>query len=414
MRILWFEVTRPQRYCNDGRVIGGWQDSLENLVAGMPEIELIVAFEGNPGETDALVVDGITYVPMPVSYSFWERQSLKWSWGANANKLLEQMEAVVARYRPDLIQVFGTEWPFGLIAERVDTPVVIHIQGAIVPYNNAMYPPGYDCYTMKASIPWWHVRERLYYDLNLRREASRQRIEERVWAAVCNYMGRTEWDKRLSSIMHPGRKYYHVEEALRPSFFQMDSPAWRVPSGGRIRLMTTGCSNFWKGPDMLLKTAHILSASGLDFEWLVAGEMPALLKRTVEAHEETSFKENHVVFLGFTNPEKLVELLCETTLYVHTAYIENSPNSLCEAQLLGVPVVSTNVGGISSLLENGEEGVLVPANDPWQMAAAILDLVGDAERLQAFSEASRKRAMARHDGNHIADQLLSCYRTLIQ
>lgn len=413
MRVLWFEVTRPHRYQQDTRVFGGWQDSLENLLVDADGIELIVAFESESADTEVRVVDGVTFVPIQLNYSFWERQRLKWTWDVNAEKLVPQMVAIVNRYRPDLIHVFGTEWPVGLIAEYVDTPVVIHIQGAIVPYNNALYPPGYDRFTEKKAIPWWRIKSRLYYDLNLRLEISRKRIEEQVWKCVQHYMGRTEWDFRLSAVMHPGRKYYHVDEALRPSFFSPDTPVWQFVPGGKLLLITTGCSTFWKGPDMLLKTARILTESGVDFEWRVAGSMPLRLKKAVELHEKTTFMENHVVFLGYTAPERLVKLLCESSLYVHTAYIENSPNSICEAQLLGVPVVSTNVGGISSLLEPSRDGVLVPANDPWQLAGAILELARDPERMKEYSGNSRKRALARHDGQTILRQLKACYEAVL-
>jgi glycosyltransferase involved in cell wall biosynthesis len=249
--------------------------------------------------------------------------------------------------------------------------------------------------------------------MQVKKEESWSRIEKRTWCAVENYMGRTEWDKTLSSVLHQNRRYFHVEEAIRPSFLQASAVGWSGFQPGRIRLFSTGCSTFWKGPDMLLKTAHILMESGVDFEWLVAGEMPQQLKRAVEIHERMKFADNHVRFLGFIAPDQLVSLLTQSTLYVHTAYVENSPNSICEAQLLGVPIVSTNVGGISSLIQNDVEGLLVPANDPWQMAGTILGLIKDPERMNAFSRASRVRARTRHDKDNVISGLLACYSSLI-
>ena len=108
---------------------------------------------------------------------------------------------------------------------------------------------------------------------------------------------------------------------------------------------------------------------------------------------------------------ELKKLLCESTMYVHTAYVENSPNSICEAQLLGVPVVSTYVGGIPTLL--GDDGIMVPANDPWQMASAIRGLTEDRERMEAFSKASRARALVRHNKNNVLSGLMACYSALI-
>lgn len=413
MRILWFEVTRPQRYCKDGRVIGGWQDALEEMLVGEKDLELIVAFEGTASDTETRVVDGITYVPIKVDYSLWDRFSLKWSWEPNIRQIVPQMVSLVEQYQPDVIHVFGTEWPFGLIAEHTKVPVVIHIQGAIVPYHNAAFPPGYSFSTKDRVIPWWNIKLKIGSRLRTYcLDASRERMERRIWKTVENYMGRTEWDRVLSSLMHPGRSYYHVEEALRPSFLRPDALAWRPPSNARIRLITVGCSSFYKGPDMLLKTAHVLMEAGVDFEWLVAGQMPSLLKKTVESREQITFEGNNVKFIGFTAPDLLADLLCNATLYVHTAYIENSPNSICEAQILGVPIVSTNVGGISSLVIDGEDGVLVPANDPWQMAGAIMELSRDSKRMIQYSKNSRQRAMARHARENVLHQLFACYQNV--
>ena len=164
---------------------------------------------------------------------------------------------------------------------------------------------------------------------------------------------------------------------------------------------------------MILKVANILSSQNVDFEWNVAGFMSNHMKRFVEKRIGKSYEECHVHVLGYVNPDDLIKLLCSSTVYVHTSYIENSPNSICEAQCLGVPVISTNVGGISSLVRNGVDGILVPANDPWQMADAIIELSKDKNRLLSYSENNRKLALVRHNDENIKKQLLRCYNSLI-
>ena len=109
-----------------------------------------------------------------------------------------------------------------------------------------------------------------------------------------------------------------------------------------------------------------------------------------------------------------MQLLCSSTMYVHTAYVENSPNSICEAQCLGLPVVSTNVGGIASLVRQDVDGILVAANDPWQMTDAILELYKDQDRLRRYSESSRAFALSRHNDENIKKQLIDCYQAILQ
>lgn len=408
MRLLWFEVTEPSAYVSGGAPIGGWQDSLERIVRTIPNIELVISFVSER-QSEVKVINGVSYVPINAWWSFGERISRKY-WDVYVEKMLPGAINIVEKYKPDIIHVFGTEWPFGQIAAYTDIPVVIHIMGAIVPYNNANYPPGYSYRDMLYSN-WWNLRKLLGLYLSERDKRNREQWERKTWNLVCNYMGRTQWDKSLSRVMHPGRRYFHVEEALRIDFL-LGKHHWQLKDG-KLRLISTGCSSYWKGPDMMLKVAKILVDLGIDFEWKVAGNMPADIMKTVEQREGTKFDECNVQILGFRNPEELIQLLCSSSMYVHTAYIENSPNSICEAQCLGLPVVSTNVGGIATLVRQNVDGILVPANDPWQMADAIIELSNDKSRLLRYSENSKKSALARHNDENIKAQLLECYNSLI-
>ena len=78
-----------------------------------------------------------------------------------------------------------------------------------------------------------------------------------------------------------------------------------------------------------------------------------------------------------------------------------------------MPIIATYVGGIPSLLENGVEGILVPANDPFTLAYEIISLSKDYERQQKMSLATCKRARKRHDVNEIYRDLSNCYLTII-
>lgn len=412
MKVLWFEISTPSRYRNDGQVTAGWQDALENIVAPCQEIELYIAFESKvPAQVK--MIDGITYVPMVTHYSYWEEKLSLHTWSINERKVIEQGRKVIEQYQPDVIHVFGCEWPYGLLAQYTDIPLVIHIQGSIIPYNNALYPPRYNGFTM-VKAAGLNLRKDWHRLCGYDRDRSRLDMEERIWKCVHHYMGRTSWDRALVNMLTKNATYHHVEEALRPQFLHSDK-LWKVPADNRkLRLLSTGCSSFWKGIDVMLKTAHVLKEAGVDFEWNVAGKLPDELREIVESKEKLKYTDNHIRFLGFCSPERLIDVMCQSTLYVHTAYIENSPNSICEAQIIGMPIVSTMVGGIATLVRNGVDGDLLPANDPWQIANAIVELGKDKERMKSYSEHSRQHALERHNPDNILRQLLGCYHDLVK
>lgn len=406
-RVLWFEVTTPSKYNNNNLVIGGWQDSLQKIVQEIQDIELYVAFPTKNVAYNVKKIDGVTYLPIKLEYNFFEKIRSKWTWDIYAKKVCCAAFKVVSEVRPDIIHCFGSEWLWGLVAEKTNIPCVIHIQGSIVPYMNAQFPPGYNEYTVAEAIG---LKKMLTIKKQRMLTQSWVKQETRLWKTVKYYMGRTQWDLALTKMMNPAACYFHVDEALRESFFSC-TDSWHCPQGNKIILFSTGCTTFWKGPDMMLKTAKILKNNGIDFEWLVAGKMDSKMKKVVEHHEACKFEDVNIKLIGFTKPDVLINYLCNCTMYVHTAYIENSPNSICEAQILGVPVVSTNVGGISSLIDGN--GILVPANDPWQMANAIIDLSENKRMMSVFSEKGKEIACKRHSPSLIKKQLINCYKTII-
>ncbi len=409
MKILWFEVTEPAGYRNTGEFIGGWQDSLEIQIRKRTDIELFVAFSSKYEHTP-IVKDRVTYIPIPTNLSFVEHIKSLFTCSVEEKKLVPQALSVIKKINPDVIHVFGVEWCWGLVAAYVNIPVVIHIMGSMIPYYNAIYPPNYNSFTVLKYLfpqirPLFHFFSDYYY------QRSRVKNEKRIWKTVNNYMGRTKWDFALSKILAPNSNYFHVNEALRESFLSPDIQ-WTPPQS-KIRLVSTGCSSFWKGPDMFLKTAKLLKEYGLDFEWNIAGNINKSIKKVVEKKEKCSLESCNIKILGFISPIELVKLLSSSTLYIHTAYIENSPNSICEAQCVGIPVISTNVGGISTLVSDNVDGLLVPANDPWQLAYSIIELVSNMDKMKEFSNKARIKALERHNPYLIEKELLSCYSQLI-
>lgn len=88
MKVLWFEISTPSRYLHTGQVTLGWQDALENFVANCKDIELYIAFESQvPAEVK--VIDGITYIPMIIQYSYWENKIGKHTWAINERKVID-------------------------------------------------------------------------------------------------------------------------------------------------------------------------------------------------------------------------------------------------------------------------------------------------------------------------------------
>ena len=89
--------------------------------------------------------------------------------------------------------------------------------------------------------------------------------------------------------------------------------------------------------------------------------------------------------------------------------IENSPNSLAEAMLVGTPIVASYVGGVPDMLKDKEEGFLYCYNDPGMLATYISKIFESDELASYFSNNSRKTAWKRHDPLQLENTLIDIY-----
>ena len=144
----------------------------------------------------------------------------------------------------------------------------------------------------------------------------------------------------------------------------------------------------------------------IDFEWNLVGVSNVELQEKI-THIKAS--EVNVYCCGVKTPEELYQLARQSSVYFHPSYIDNSPNSVCEAQIIGLPVIAVNVGGVSTLIEDRKTGILTPPNEPHMAAMNIVNLLDDENLMMNLSNNSKKEAYKRHNPKDIMSSLLSLY-----
>lgn len=120
----------------------------------------------------------------------------------------------------------------------------------------------------------------------------------------------------------------------------------------------------------------------------------------------------NVTFLGQVPPERMAELYDEADVYLNSSSIDNMPNSIVEAFASGIPVVSTDAGGIPYMVDSGRTGLLVPVDDHQALAAAALRVVREPELAEQFSRQGREQCEAQYAWGSVLGQWVSLYREL--
>lgn len=418
MRVLWFTNTpslATQQITGQSGIGGGWIESLERHLGSRKDVELGVAFRWKTSRVShfALEPGGVTYYQLP-QYPFgkWARLMGRLRTQIEPEQEIDDFLEVIEDFQPDVINIFGSEQGFGRIIPRTDIPVIIWIQGNMTVYTHKWFS-GIRPWQVILGTPFVELlkgNSQLHDYFQAIKIAKRERD---FFAQARHLSGRTDWDRRLTATLAPKARYHHCDEVMRPAFY---TRAWTAHnSREKTVLLTTIRTNIYKGLETLFRTAALLnSLIGDRFIWRVAGIAPQdVLVRVTQRALRFDYRDLPVELLGNRTSEQLIDELIYTDLFVHPSHIDNSPNSVCEAMLMGVPVVATNAGGIPSLINNHKDGLLVQDGDPWALAGAILELVRDPEKAAALGQKARERGLVRNDPEKICNDLVGIYQKLL-
>lgn len=407
LKVLWFTNT-PSLYKknNIGYNGGGWIESLEQIVANENNIELAVSFF-HSDECFKTKQNKTTYYPIALYNSKIRKIKHNLFYNKYDYDETNYYLNVVEDFQPDIIHIFGTERSFGLITKFTNIPVVIHLQGILNPNLNAYFAPGSSFLQLikndflSPGLIFQKLKSFSFFNYNVKREVQ-------ILSNCSYFMGRTDWDKNISKLYSPKSNYFYCSEVLRDLFYE--SNPFQFKNNDKLILVSTISKTSYKGFDLILKTAKLLKEqTEIDFEWKVFG---------IKEYKEWEIflgiqcSAVNINLMGVADSSNLVKNILEADIFIHPSYIDNSPNSVCEAQLLGIPVISTNVGGIGSLIKDNVSGYLVPSNDPFILASRIIEIRNNPNHANLISDEGRKVAMARHNRETIKNDLLNCYREL--
>jgi glycosyltransferase involved in cell wall biosynthesis len=409
LKVLWFSLSPglSDVYLNDSYTGFGWMKALEKNMRD--KVDLSIAFYYDK-EVAPFMLDGTRYIPIG-KYKSGKvskiKQRLSSSTEPNFDKSL--FLKIINEVKPDLIHIHGTESNYGLLQKFTSIPAVVSIQSVITVYKYKYFSTISQADVRKHST----LKDSLFlrtYNHIYKMFVKRADREQEIYRHTKNIIGRTAWDRRVTSVLVPTAAYYHNDEILRDPFYKH---LWSAPASQKLILFTTNGPDIYKGIETLIDCAWLLDQNQIDYEWQVAGltandETVKIAAKTVGKSISANIK-----FLGNLNENVLVQTLLKTHIYISVSHIENSPNSLCEAQILGLPCIATFAGGTNSLLEDSKDGILIQDADPYAMAGAILELKNNFAKAITFGQNARTKALLRHNPDKITTDLLMIYNKIL-
>lgn len=419
MKVLWItNILFPEAISlinnrNDLKSSGGWMLGLANSLQKETQIELSVATV-SPFVKSLTILKGknTTYYVIPLG-----KGNFKY------NKEYEPYwEKIYHTAKPDIVHIHGTEFSHGLAFMNAcpKAKVVISIQGLTSAYYYYYY---YGLKTLEiiqntSCIELLKSRT-LFHAKNIFKSRGLS-IEIPMIKKAKHIIGRTEWDKSHTWAINPNARYHFCNEILRNEFY---TGCWKYSNCEKHTLFLSQAGYPIKGLHMLLKAMPLILREFPDTMIKVGGNnitaansikqrllMPCygrIIKKLIKKYS----LEKQVVFLNPLNAEEMKNEYLKCNVFVCPSTIENSPNSLGEAQLLGVPCVASYVGGVADMIPTSECGKMYRFEEVEMLAECIIDTFKESE---TFDNTTMKKIAAdRHDRKKNAIAQYNIYKSII-
>lgn len=339
----------------------------------------------------------------------------------------EYFAEMIKSFRPDVVHVFGTEYSHSYAMACAceglgcTDKLIVNIQGLVSFYYHHYY----------AYLPTEILRRKTFRDLlrhggifNGREDFRKQgMLETATIRKVRNIIGRTDWDESCVKTINPDARYFFCNETLRKSFY--DSPKWSPDNCERYSIFVSQSGYPVKGFHLLLEAMPEIIRQYPNVHVYTTGDSPVpdtfmkWLKRTsyrkYTAQLIRKYKlEDYITFTGYLNETEMCRRFLNSHVFISPSSIENSPNSLGEAMILGVPCVSSDVGGVKNMLTHGLEGFTYPADEFYMIPYYVSKIFSDDAFALELSRNAITHAEHTHNRKINYDRLMDIYRAVMR
>lgn len=341
----------------------------------------------------------------------------------------EHFAVVLAEQAPDLVHIWGTEYAAAAAMQQAagaaGLPVLVGIQG-VMGECAAHLCDGVPAEYLRSNVVQRAIDRVVPGALLDKSQADFDRLaesERTVLGRARHVTGRTDFDRDAAAKMAPAAVYHPCNETLRPAFYT--GTLWHAREFGSAPVLFLSQGNYpLKNLHTVLKAMPTILQRWPNAVLKIAGWPPLdkgpLLRPVIEwmfPYQRWCRRligqlglAQHIYYTGPLQGDAMRQAYLDSDLFLLPSSCENSPNSLGEAMLLGMPCVVSRAGGIPSMLTDGAEGLIYgSAQDQGALANAVFAALSLPDGGTAMGQAARARALAVHDPERNAARMLEIY-----
>jgi glycosyltransferase involved in cell wall biosynthesis len=222
-------------------------------------------------------------------------------------------------------------------------------------------------------------------------------------------LGRVESNIVPSRFLADVFREFGITAAVIPNVVDLGQFAFRERSPLRPKLVSTRNFDALYNVACTIRAFRIVQDRRPDASLVLVGGGP---QETMLRRLAADLKLRNVSFAGRVSPAEIARCYAANDIYVQSPNIDNMPASVMEAYASGLPVVSTDAGGVPAILTHGEHGLLASLDDHEMLASHVLRLLDDAPYARRLARAAYARCQA-WVWPAVRAQWLAAYRSLL-
>ena len=342
MKVLWItNLILPEANKLSGRSVnpfGGWMDNASGLLAKQPDISLSIASPvSHEDQITVLKGERITYYLFPYPHQHTKKM----------DRLKRDIISLLEEIQPQIVHIFGTEFSHSClisqICKELKIKCVVSIQG-MVSVAAKHYMAHLPCITQhKYSFRDFIKRDNLL--MQQKKYIERGSYEVKTIESADYIIGRTTWDQACCFQINDKCSYFACNETLRSVFYHHQ---WQPVTCEKYSIFASQASVPLKGAHHLIEAMPIILKQFPEANLYIAGPDITRSATIKEKLKLTAYGQylknlikkhhlgNHIHFIGILSEREMCARYLKAHVFVCPSSIENSPNSLGEAMLLGV------------------------------------------------------------------------------
>lgn len=395
LKVLWTinNLTREGYQIFYGINRGGlW---IDNYLAGMRNIEnleLVIVTSSHRDGIERKTTGNVTYYLLPGGDPIRE-------YDVHNPRNVEIWRKLLEEEAPDLIQIWGTEGSLGLAAQLANPKIktIVYIQGLVSSLKKYCLT-GISNAELFSSVTLRGIVKGDSLMFKKRSYQKSEKTEQQLLRNAYGFIYENQWCYSICKSIAPQAKGFRM---LLPIADAFTNGTWE-PRENNHTIMCPFMYDSFKGFHVLLKAFSIVLQSVPDSVLLLPGDYrkpPRTIQEKLKQDDYSKLTQkliaeyalqDHIEYTGYLTPDEMAEKMKQCGVFVMCSTIENHASTLKEAMSLGVPCISSDVGGVNEYVRHERNALIYRCEDHELLASYIIALLENQSKAEMLGSNARE------------------------